>query len=241
MAIAFVNSAEGHDYTGAAGGSIAAAALNVTTGNLLVASIRGNDSSATGVSSLTDTASNTWTRATSILSNDGIVGHELWYCKNATGNASNVVTANFSGVPTYRGIVVAQYSGVDTSAPLDATATGKTSGASTVSSGSLSTVQADEVLIAAGTYENTFSLTWTADTGFTIDIQDSQTALMLSRKIVSSTQSGITITNTISTSEPQSIVVATFKAAGGGGGPTYPQLEKLPRGLSRGILLGGRF
>jgi hypothetical protein len=73
------------------------------------------------ISSVTDTAGNTWSEAI-LRSHPSSDRASIWYAKNCAGGA-NTVTVNFSG-NTYGGIAIAEYSGCDTAAPLDVTAGG---------------------------------------------------------------------------------------------------------------------
>ena len=163
MTIAFVN--EAHLYVSGASTTIAAAAGNHTSGNLLVVLVVGWFTGT--VSSVSDTAGNTYTwtglRSTYYTADDGFV--EIWYAKNITGNASNVVTATYSGSTSYREIEVIQYSGADTDDPFDAgndTETGDAVGAATANS---TVAEAGEVIVAGFAFYN--SGTSTMGTGFT--------------------------------------------------------------------------
>src|SRR5262249_38599480 len=63
------------------------------------------------VSSVSDTAGNTYT-STGVRADSGTTDHtEIWYAENVTGNAANVVTAHFSGSATFRRIIVHEVSG----------------------------------------------------------------------------------------------------------------------------------
>ena len=113
MAIALV----GSPATGSAGGVndtvIAASAFNLITGNGVIVGVK-CEGVAT-IDSVTDTAGNTYTGLTAATyTTNGV--ERMFYCANATGNASNVVTGNFSASIAYRGITVWQVSGQDTGA-----------------------------------------------------------------------------------------------------------------------------
>ena len=142
MAIAYVNGVGNFESAGAT--TIAAPAANHTTGNLLVVFVGLRDTSVT-VSSIADTAGNTYTYVTRIAGTSSAI--ECWYAKNITGNANNVVTATFSASVYYRTITVNQYSGCDTSAPLDQYNTG-TGYDTAPTTGNITTTVADEVLVA---------------------------------------------------------------------------------------------
>lgn len=100
--------------TGAASASgsttIAAAAISTTTGNFLIAVVNKYQSGTT-VTGVSDTAGNTYTRAGSSQGGDSNHTQETWYTADPiTGNASNVVTATFSGSSSYRTIAVMEVS-----------------------------------------------------------------------------------------------------------------------------------
>mgnify|MGYP001582538628 CR=1 FL=1 len=214
MAIAYVNGA--NNFATASLTTIAIAATSHTTGNLIVAMVFSNYASSSAVSSIADTAGNTYTfiRKRTIVGGD----IEIWYAKNITGNASNVVTATFTGAVSNRGIMVHQYSGCDTTAPLDQQTDGQaTALAQTVTD--IATTTADEVLVA-GFVEATTHSTYTAGSGFTKQLAGtSADAYVTYDKIVSATGTypGGTI-NTVSSSADNTYIgiTATFKAAGGG-------------------------
>lgn len=93
--------------------TIASAAGSTTSGSLIVGAACCIDNTP-GTFSVSDTAGNTYSYPTA--RNNGAV--TLWmlpfYSYNATGNASNVVTANFGASVQYRSIVWCEYSGLVT-------------------------------------------------------------------------------------------------------------------------------
>lgn len=117
-----VNQASGGDQSTTVHSSFPASALNVSAGNLLVVTVRWFPTPPT-ITSVTDTAGNTFT---SIVTNTtcafaGAV--QMFYAKNTIANAADIVTANFSAATaTYISIVVRQWSGFSTTAPLDTSA-----------------------------------------------------------------------------------------------------------------------
>ncbi len=120
-----VNTSSGSDYTGASSSSLAVSAASLTTGNFIVVGLRFyNPGNNITVTSITDTAGNTYTKATGRQGTYTTTRGETWYAKNTTANGSNVVTVHTSSAVQYWGVVTTQYSGIDTSSPLDTTATG---------------------------------------------------------------------------------------------------------------------
>lgn len=225
-AIAYVNSAT--PITAGSGAAVAFGATSLTGGNALVVVIRW--SSAVTVSSITDTALNTYTQVKT--QNMGSDHSAMWYAQGVTGNASNVVTINFSAAATNVYAVNAQYSGLATSSALDATVSGSATG-TTVTSPAFSTVQASEVIVigfaAAGGSGTGFTPSGTSGTYTSRSIEGNNVA-GVADFIASSTQSGATATWTWTTSDTIGILVGTFKAPGGGGGTP---------GCKNGLLLMG--
>lgn len=195
--------------------SVATSAFSVTTGNLIVCGERNVDASAGGPpTGVTDTAGNTYTNVTGVVMTDGLSSVSIWRAKNITGNASNVVTAAYTSSHT-RTLVCHQYSGLDTSAPDDANATGSGTSGTTLTSGTFSTTTANEVIFVVGT--DTVSPGYTPESGYTEQYDDGTTAT--EDKIVSATQSSITATMTQGASLPWGIAVATFKEAASAAAP----------------------
>ena len=88
--------------------------------------------------SIADTARNIYTLATNsrVQVASGVqVDLEIWYAKNITGNASNVVTVTWNKSTNSSGLVVLQYSGADTVNPFEGATTGATTGTSVTSNG----------------------------------------------------------------------------------------------------------
>lgn len=232
MAIAVVTSAGGESGSSSVS-SQATSAFSATTGNLVCVMIRYDES--LSVSSVTDTAGNTYTQA-GTTADSGAGKLDIWYAKNIAGNASNVVTANLSGSAAFCVVRAVQYSGLDTSSPLDVTAKGTVASGTTVStSPAKSTSQADEVVVACG-QASTLTGAWTAltPTGYTDEGQDSNHIAIYADQIYSSIQSSVTwtYTNTDGT-VAKAIVVASFKAASAGGKPQSYYYSYRPKGVFR--------
>src|SRR5438552_2428462 len=126
MAITLVNTATATNPNSPPSTSLALPASSLTGGNLLVLCMRWDASGgSTAVSSIADTAGNSFTRACTVNDGAGSATYcEIWYAKNALGNGSNVVTVTFNGTNGgYMVLESLQYSGCDAAAPLDQTAT----------------------------------------------------------------------------------------------------------------------
>lgn len=107
--IEYVNAGYGF---GIASGTSISGSLNVSAGNLLVASVSWMYDSATV--SIADDAGNTWYPLTNRTSSpDENANNQLFYAFNAKARASNVVEATLSAARGYRSINVTQYSGVE--------------------------------------------------------------------------------------------------------------------------------
>lgn len=164
--IAYVTGAKGSG-TGSLS-TVAAAAFAATTGNLIVVFVTNVATGGTvHVDSIADTAGNTYTYILRrYYSSAGAI--EVWYAKNITGHAANIVTATFSGADTYRAIQVHQYSGCDTAAPYDVSNYGEGGGGSPTSlSTTAATTNAENEVIAAG-YRILATGAWTAGANFTM-------------------------------------------------------------------------
>lgn len=216
--ISSVNTATGSNN--ASGASISSNSFTANSGNLIVVAIRFyKTSSSAAVSSVTDTAGNSYAFATGLTSGYGD-RLELWYAKNISANSSNVVTVAFNSSVTYRVVNVAQYSGIDQVFPLDATAISTTQTGSTITSNSFSTTFPDEVIVSASQVA-TLTGNWSAGSGYQSRVQDSPSKIvMIQDRIVSSNQSNITASATNSSGPSKTMIVATFKAAPGSPSPS---------------------
>jgi hypothetical protein len=155
MELTFINNTSG--YGAGSATSIAATAASHTAGNLLVVFVSWLETAA--ISSITDTAGNTYTKIIDFAGD----GFAMYYAKNISGNANNVVQANWASGQSYREISVQQWSGADISSPLDVSNSGSGSGTS-MSTGASDTTVNDEVIIAG---YNTWEVgTYTPGTNF---------------------------------------------------------------------------
>ena len=149
------------DSGGSSVNTLTTAAMNLSAGNLLVMGIRGGSSSLT-VSSISDTAGNTFTQCPSAISNTSNMT-DIWYAKNTIANAANQVTVNYSGSATFQGVIASQFVGLNTSSPQDTSANGHATGTS-VTSGSFTPAGAGEVAFVVASPSS--GAAWTAGTGY---------------------------------------------------------------------------
>ena len=205
MAIALVQSSGGHDSTGTAIASISTNTTNLTAGNLLVVGVR---SAATTAPTMSDTAGNTFVLVTSV--SDG-AGDTVWqyYVKNCLGNAANAVKATFSPTVAFIAIIAHEYSGADTTAPLDVSATGANGGATSVVSASFTPTNANDVGVAFGSI-GALGGTFTAGANYTLqrneDFFESEDRLLTGTGAQTAGMSS-------NLSADWQIVVATYKPA----------------------------
>ena len=102
------------------------------------------------VSSLTDTAGNTYTLAVGPTLLSGALSQSIYYAKNikAAAAGANVVTVKFTSAANYPDIRILEYSGLDTASPLDG-ATGSSGTSATSSSAALTTTRTTDLLLGA--------------------------------------------------------------------------------------------
>ena len=131
-----------------------------TAGNLNIVVVGWNDSTSTG-SSLSDSRGNVYVQAGPTQTGTAL-RQAIYYAKNIAGG-SNSVTVNFNQAATFIDVRVLEYSGLDVTNPLDATASAAGS-CTSPNSGSATTTSTSELIFGAGTTGGTFS---GAGTGFT--------------------------------------------------------------------------
>lgn len=222
MAIAYVTAAKGIDtYDGTTGTTQASASWNLAnTNRLIVVGIRwASTTSGISISSVVDTAGNTYVDSgVGRLTLASSVGYaQMYYCKATTAtNATNVVTVTFSSATDYKSVIVAEYSGADTSAPLDVTASGTNASAASVTSGSFTPTTASQVAVAIGAHGPAETGTYTAGTNYTkrdVTTANAGDHLVLEDRLsapASAQTAGLTNTSTFW----HGIIVATFKPSG---------------------------
>ncbi len=196
-------------HTGAGGGG-----ASVTTGNALIVGCVASAASAPTIT-VSDTAGNTFNPMGSQLAwNSNGSFTEMFVALNVTGNSSDAITCNYSASVSYPGLVAVQYSGVATSSAVDVTnASGQCTNCNGVTSSSFTTAQAQEVIVAI--YNANNSVTFTAGTGFTIEVQAGGTGssgFALADEVTSAVQSAVsTSTSWSGASVPGAILVGSLK------------------------------
>lgn len=111
------------------------ALINTVTHNLIVVTIQAQLLfSGTSISSVTDTAGNSYVATPkSPFANTASNNQAIYYAKNITGNASNVVTVTFSGSTGYNCCAAYEVSGADQTAPFQNDQTGTAASGTTIS------------------------------------------------------------------------------------------------------------
>ena len=219
----------GYTYTTTTGGTISfvqvaaatpqTASMTVTvtypkaqTASNLNIVVVGWDDATSSVNSVTDTAKNTYNLAVGPITGTG--GREsVYYAKNIAPG-SNTVTVAFTGAAVYPDIRVLEYSGLDTTNPLDSAATAQAAGSTTsANSGSATTTSANELIFGAGKTAGRFTA---AGTGFTSRIITSPDGDIAEDKIVTATGS---YNATAPVTSSWVMQMAAFRASGQGTNP----------------------
>lgn len=141
------------------------------------------------------------------------------YVENIVGGASHTVSMT-TNAEQYSVLNASEYSGIATSSSIDQTGSG-TGTSTTLSSGNVTTTQADELLVGAGTISAGTDSTFTATSSFTlrgsIGNADEGTVGYLIDRIVSATGTYAATATWGGSSGAWVAAIATFKAAAAGG------------------------
>ena len=192
--------------------------LAQTVGNLNIVAVGWNDTTST-VSSVSDSRGNTYSQAGTTISGTGL-RQAIYYAKNIAGG-SNTVTVVFNQAAAYVDVRILEYSGLDTSSPLDVTA-GAAGSSSSPNSGAATTSLSNELIFGAGMTAGTYSA---AGTGFTLRIITTPDRDIAEDQLGSS--AGSYSASAASTSSPWVMQMATFKASGQGGGNPAPTVTSI--------------
>lgn len=190
-----------------------------TAGDLNIVVVGWNDSTRR-VASVVDSKGNTYSIAVGPTIQSGSASQVIYYAQNiaaATSN-SNTVTVTFNSGATSPDIRIAEYGGIATADALDVTAAAQgTSGAS--NSGSASTTNSNELLVAANLVQQS---TTAAGTGFTKRVITSPDGDILEDSIPITTGS---YSATASVSGGAWIMqMAAFRGTSGGSAGTTPTI-----------------
>ena len=215
--------ANGYTYsTGTGGGTIAFVQVNAadpqtasasvpvayltaqTAGNLNVVAVGWNDTTST-VNSVTDTRGNNYVQAGTTVTGTGL-RQAIYYARNIAAG-SNTVTVAFNQAAAFVDVRVAEYSGIDTTSPLDVTA-GAVGSGGTPSSGAATTTAAKELIFGAGMTGSHFG---GAGAGFTSRVITNPDGDIAEDQIVSATGSYSAVAP-LAYSSAWIMQMATFKA-----------------------------
>jgi hypothetical protein len=212
----------GYTYTSSTGGSIGFVQVNYktsnpsgstlavaypaaqTVGNLNIVVVGWNDTTA-AVSSVTDSRGNTYTRAVGPTTGTAL-SQSIYYAKNIIAG-SNTVTVVFNQTAAYPDVRVLEYSGADTTNPLDVTAGASGTGL-TGNSGSATTTSANELVFGAGM---TFDIYNAAGSGYTNRVITNFGDIAEDRSVTST--GSYNATAAMRASAAWVMQMATFKAA----------------------------
>lgn len=193
--------------------TVASAAKSTTTGNLIAVFVCAQEGAGTNtITGVADTAGNTYTPGTLYGSGGGGALAQWFYAHNITGNASNVVTATFSGNNRYKHIIQVEISGPATSGAFSDESGATNFSGSSISAGDL-TLSGDGIFLYGASSTN--DRTWTPDGSYT-EINDWGTSATAAYDIATaSTDNPVATPNAASNNV---IAAICFLDASGGGG-----------------------
>ncbi|HYA96781.1 MAG TPA: hypothetical protein VEH49_01700, partial [Methylomirabilota bacterium] len=187
------------------------------SGDLNIVVVGWKDTTAT-VSSVTDTAGNTYTRAVGPTVLSGQLSQSIYFAKNiaAAPAASNAVTVTFSASATAPDVRVLEYSGLDANNPVDGAA-GASGNGSIPDSGAAATGNPTDLLIGAST-----STTSTSSAGASYSARMITANGNLVEDQAVSTAGSYDATSTLSSPGSWVMQIAAFKLAGAPPAPSAP-------------------
>jgi hypothetical protein len=196
---------QGKSATLTSGSSVAIAyPIAQTAGNLNVVSVMWGDTTS-AVSSVTDSRGNSYALAAGPAMATELTS-AIYYAKNIA-SGSNTITVRFNQTANFPNVNVLEYSGLDTTSPLDVTSSASGYG-TTANSGSATTTAANELIVGAGNPRSVFTA---AGSGFTNRMINSFGGISEDRIVSSAGSYGATAAMTSGTWVMQ---MATFRAGG---------------------------
>ena len=177
-------------------------------GDLNVVIVGWNDTTSTVVS-VTDTLGNNYALAVGPTAVSGFLSQSIYYLKNIAGAAagSNAVTVTFNKAAAFPDIRILEYSGVDTTSPLDVTASGSGNSSSAATT-SVATTNANDLILGANIV---YTFTGGPGSGFTSRTITSPDGDIAEDKIVTVTGS-YSASAPLSASGPWVMQMVAFKA-----------------------------
>lgn len=224
--IAFVQTAASNNDAGAT--TIAQAfSARVTGGNTIIVAVSW-DTSAGGTSlTCTDTQNNTYANATNVNDATNSQALAVCYAPNVAGG-NTTVTATFTGSATFRRIIVNEYSGIATTAPVDATRTNIAEGTAAIdniTSLAATTTVPGDLIFGAVMDDTNPNTSIDAGTGFTRR-NITSTQLMVEDRTQPAAGS-IAATATFGTAHRYLAHVVAFKAATAGSGVAWSNVNRV--------------
>ena len=128
--------------------------LAQTAGNLNIVAVGWNDTTST-VSAVSDSRGNTYTQAGTTTTGTGL-RQAIYYAKNIAAG-SNTVTVTFNQAAAYVDVRILEYSGLDTTSPLDVTA-GAAGSSASANSGAATTTSGQRADLWRGNDRNPLQL-----------------------------------------------------------------------------------
>ncbi len=188
---------------------------NNNAGNLIIAFVRMSTTYQTVA--VADTMGNVYSDAVAQFQTyDGHLIH-IFYAKNIRGGA-NRVTATFSATNSHPWLAVYEYSGLDSTNPLDLTAQAQNLGSvpGSVASASTASVSSttNQLVFAAVGLPSSYAGAVIAGTSYVLREQDTGTSRAANETTSLSSQQTVSAAFTLSSPTYWSLVLATFKAAG---------------------------
>ncbi len=182
--------------------------LAQVAGDLNIIVVGWNDSTA-AVSSITDSSGNLYSQAIAPTVVSGTLSQTIYYAKNivAAIAGSNTVTVNFSVAAAFPDIRILEYSGIDTTNPLDVSAAASGNSA-TSTSAAVTTTNANDLIVGANMVS---TLTSGPGAGFTSRVITSPDGDIAEDRVVSAIGS-YNATAPLSSAGPWIMQMVTFKA-----------------------------
>lgn len=147
---------------------------NTVAGNAMIVYMSWEDSPAT-MTSVTDSAGNTYTLGTLVTFSGGPYAQFAW-CLNCSAHATNTVTANFASSAAAADLIAVQYSGLDTGAAVNAQATASSNtgsnSAATFKMAATATTETCLLLLGGKVYNNINFTPQTSDGVAWVEIVD---------------------------------------------------------------------
>ena len=200
---------------GSGNAAVAFSASNITTNDLIVVHCLWGNTTQT-LSSVTDTAGNTYTLIanSSVTESTNMRTQSAYAIITAGSGTKPTITCTRSSTSNAAWIEVAEYSGTATSGVLDQSA-GTSGTSATPTSPSVTTTASGELIVGLFTQDGGAGETWTGGSGYTLRSPSTGSNERALEDQVQSTAGSISANATMSSSQSWTAVIITFKASGG--------------------------